>query len=164
MLVTAEPRAGGETPAAEATVERLRAALPAVAGRGVSVDVGGVTASQLDLVDLIGGSMWKILLFLLGLSYLVLLVLLRSVVLPLKAVLMNLLSVGAAFGVLTVVFGEVDTLDPAARARGRLRALDGLRGVPALAHPRALRGDRRHAPRGRRGARGERADDHLGGG
>ena len=112
MLVTAEPRAGGETPAAEATVERLRAELPAVAGAGVRVDVGGVTASQLDLVDLIGGSMWKILLFLLGLSYLVLLVLLRSVVLPLKAVLMNLLSVGAAFGVLTVVFGELDTLTP----------------------------------------------------
>ena len=56
--------------------------------------------------------MWKILLFLLGLSYLVLLVLLRSVVLPLKAVLVNLLSVGAAFGVLTMVYDEVDTLTP----------------------------------------------------
>ena len=56
--------------------------------------------------------MWKILLFLLGLSYVVLLVLLRSVVLPLKAVLMNLLSVGAAFGVLSLVYGTVDTLTP----------------------------------------------------
>ena len=37
-------------------------------------------------------------------SYLVLLVVLRSVLLPLKAVLMNLLSVGAAYGVLVVVF------------------------------------------------------------
>jgi RND superfamily putative drug exporter len=46
--------------------------------------------------------MWKIALFLLGLSYLVLLVLLRSVVLPLKAVLMNLLSVGAAYGVISL--------------------------------------------------------------
>ena len=78
----------------------------------MQVDVGGVTASQLDLDDLVSGGMWKILLFLLGLSYLVLLVLLRSVVLPAKAVLMNLLSVGAAFGVLTLVFGEVDTLTP----------------------------------------------------
>ena len=76
------------------------------------VDVGGVTASQRDLDDLVSGGMWKILLFLLGLSYIVLLVLLRSVVLPAKAVLMNLLSVGAAFGVLTLVFGEVDTLTP----------------------------------------------------
>jgi RND superfamily putative drug exporter len=48
--------------------------------------------------------MWKIILFVLGLSYVVLLILLRSVVLPLKAVLMNLLSVGAAYGVLVVVF------------------------------------------------------------
>ena len=56
--------------------------------------------------------MWKILLFLLGLSYVVLLVLLRSVVLPLKAVLMNLLSVGAAFGVLSLVYDSVDTLTP----------------------------------------------------
>jgi RND superfamily putative drug exporter len=48
--------------------------------------------------------MWKIALFVLGLSYVVLLVLLRSVVLALKAVLMNLLSVGAAYGVLVVVF------------------------------------------------------------
>ena len=40
----------------------------------------------------------------LAFSYLVLLVLLRSVLLPLKAVLMNLLSVGAAYGVLVAVF------------------------------------------------------------
>jgi uncharacterized membrane protein YdfJ with MMPL/SSD domain len=48
----------------------------------------------------------------LALSYLVLLVLLRSAVLPLKAVIMNLLSVGAAYGVLTLVFGKVDTITP----------------------------------------------------
>src|SRR3712207_2391899 len=56
--------------------------------------------------------MWKILLFVLGLSYVVLLVLLRSAVLPLKAVVMNLLSVGAAYGVLKLVFGEVDAITP----------------------------------------------------
>jgi RND superfamily putative drug exporter len=48
--------------------------------------------------------MWKILLFVLAFSYLVLLVLLRSVLLPLKAVLVNLLSVAAAYGVLVAVF------------------------------------------------------------
>jgi uncharacterized membrane protein YdfJ with MMPL/SSD domain len=56
--------------------------------------------------------MWKIALFVLGLSYLVLLVLLRSVVLPLKAVVMNLLSVGAAYGVLSAVYGELSTITP----------------------------------------------------
>ena len=48
--------------------------------------------------------MWKIVLFVLALSFLVLMVMLRSLILPLKAVLMNLLSIGAAFGVLVVVF------------------------------------------------------------
>jgi RND superfamily putative drug exporter len=48
--------------------------------------------------------MWKIALFVLGLSYIVLFALLRSVILPLKAVAMNLLSVGAAYGVLVAVF------------------------------------------------------------
>jgi uncharacterized membrane protein YdfJ with MMPL/SSD domain len=112
VLVSAEPRDQGESDAAKATVERLRDALPAAAGPGADVSVGGVSASQVDITDLIAGSMWKILLFLLGLSYVVLLVLLRSVVLPLKAVLMNLLSVGAAFGVLSVVYDRVDTLTP----------------------------------------------------
>ena len=110
--MTAQPRAEGESAAAKATVDRLRDSLPAVAGDGVRLDVGGVTASQTDIDALVSGSMWKILLFLLGLSYLVLLVLLRSVVLPLKAVLMNLLSVGAAFGVLSLVYDRVDTLTP----------------------------------------------------
>jgi len=112
VLVSATPRANGESDAAKATVARLREALPDAAGSGARVDVGGVSASQADITDLIGGSMWKILLFLLGLSYVVLLVLLRSVVLPLKAVLMNLLSVGAAFGVLSLVYERVDTLTP----------------------------------------------------
>ena len=112
VLLVARTRADPESAAAKATVERLRDPLRAAGGRDVQVDVGGVTASQLDLDDLVSGGMWKILLFLLGLSYIVLLVLLRSVVLPAKAVLMNLLSVGAAFGVLTLVFDEVDTLTP----------------------------------------------------
>ena len=65
-----------------------------------------------DFKNLVSGSMWKILLFVMVLSYLVLLVLLRSVLLPLKAVLMNLLSVGAAYGVLVAIFqyGWLDRL------------------------------------------------------
>jgi RND superfamily putative drug exporter len=103
VLLTAQPRSDGESAAAKAMVERLRRELP-------GAQVGGVTAAQEDLTHLITGSLWKIALFLLGLSYLVLLVLLRSVVLPLKAVVMNLLSVGAAYGVLALVFGTVATL------------------------------------------------------
>ena len=57
-----------------------------------------------DVRAQVSGSMWKIVLFVLALSFLVLMVMLRSLLLPLKAVLMNLLSIGAAFGVLVAIF------------------------------------------------------------
>jgi uncharacterized membrane protein YdfJ with MMPL/SSD domain len=97
-LVTVIPRHDGESEATKGLVARLRADLPEGAL------VGGSTAGGLDFRALVAGSMWKIALFVLGLSYLVLFGLLRSVVLPLKAVAMNLLSVGAAYGVLVAVF------------------------------------------------------------
>jgi RND superfamily putative drug exporter len=100
-LITVQPRQDPESPQAQALVERLRTDAPA-AFEGI--EVGGATASVEDFKDLVSGSMWKILVFVLAFSYLVLLVLLRSVLLPLKAVLVNLLSVGAAYGVLVVVF------------------------------------------------------------
>jgi uncharacterized membrane protein YdfJ with MMPL/SSD domain len=120
VLWLATPRHDAESEQAKALVDRLRATLPA------GVRVGGNSASQRDFDHAVSGSMWKIVLFVLGLSYVVLMVLLRSVVLPLKAVLMNLLSVGAAYGVLVAVFqwgwvdgflgfqspGHIDTLTP----------------------------------------------------
>ena len=98
----------GESPRATAAIDRLRG----IEARPLTVQVGGTPAMLSDFERLVSNSMWKIFLFVLGLSYVVLLVLLRSVVLPLKAVAMNLLSVGAAYGVLTLVFGEVDTMVP----------------------------------------------------
>jgi uncharacterized membrane protein YdfJ with MMPL/SSD domain len=106
VLVMATPRHDGESDEAAGLVERLRDRLPS------GVDVGGTTAGLVDFNDLVNGSMWKIALFVLGLSYVVLLVLLRSIVLPLKAVVMNLLSVGAAYGVLAAVYGELSTITP----------------------------------------------------
>ena len=111
-LLTARLRTDGEAPGSKETIYRLREAVAAAAPDGVDVNVGGTTAQQADFRDTISDSMWKILLFVLGLSYVVLLVLLRSAVLPLKAVVMNLLSVGAAYGVLKLVFGEVDAITP----------------------------------------------------
>jgi RND superfamily putative drug exporter len=93
---------------------------------GPEAIVGGSTVFDLDVQHAIFGGLWKMLLFILAACYVVLLVLLRSVVLPLKAVLMNLLSVGASYGVLVAVFqwgwldwtgydspGYVDTIVPA---------------------------------------------------
>jgi RND superfamily putative drug exporter len=101
-LIVVTPKHDPESPAARALVSRLRADAEAVPG--ARVEVGGSTAQVEDFKDLVSGSMWKILLFVLAFSYLVLLVLLRSVLLPLKAVLVNLLSVAAAYGVLVAVF------------------------------------------------------------
>jgi uncharacterized membrane protein YdfJ with MMPL/SSD domain len=108
-LITVQPRHDAESPQADRLVDRLRADHGPLAGVA-DVNVGGATAATDDFEDLVSGSMWKILVFVLVFSYLVLLVLLRSVLLPLKAVLMNLLSVGAAYGVLVAVFqwGSLD--------------------------------------------------------
>ena len=102
-LIAVVPKHDPESDQADALIGRMRddpGALRDVA----EVKVGGATAFNSDFVDLVSGSMWKILLFVLVFSYLVLFLLLRSVLLPLKAVLMNLLSVAAAYGVLVMVF------------------------------------------------------------
>jgi uncharacterized membrane protein YdfJ with MMPL/SSD domain len=106
VLIQATPRAGSESDAAAALVERLRdSVVPAAPiAQQAEVDVGGETARSHDVRGQIGGSFWKIVLFVLALSFLVLMVMLRSLLLPLKAVLMNLLSIGAAFGVLVAIF------------------------------------------------------------
>ncbi|MET0558057.1 MAG: MMPL family transporter [Solirubrobacterales bacterium] len=105
VLVRATPTAGSESDAAMVLVERLRAAAPGTElARVAKIDVGGETARSHDVRDQVSGSMWKIILFVLALSFLVLMVMLRSLLLPLKAVLMNLLSIGAAFGVLVAIF------------------------------------------------------------
>ena len=106
VLIQATPAGNSEGPGAEALVKRLRESVVPASGLSAvaTLDVGGETARTDDVRGQISGSMWKILLFVLGFSFLVLMVMLRSVLLPLKAVLMNLLSIGAAYGVLVVVF------------------------------------------------------------
>jgi uncharacterized membrane protein YdfJ with MMPL/SSD domain len=105
-LIEVAPRHDPESAEARAMVDRIRSVEERDAGiaRAADVEVGGATASVEDFRDLVAGSMWKIALFVLAFSYLVLFFLLRSVLLPLKAVLVNLLSVGAAYGVLVAVF------------------------------------------------------------
>jgi RND superfamily putative drug exporter len=105
VLIQATPSAPSESDAATALVGRLRDAAPGTElSRVATVDVGGETARTLDLRAQVDGSIWMIVAFVLALSFLVLMVMLRSLLLPLKAVLMNLLSIGAAFGVLVAIF------------------------------------------------------------
>ncbi len=71
---------------------------------GVQVLIGGNPAFFTDFLDTVGRYQWIVLVFVLGLSFVLLTVVFRSIVLPLKAIIMNLLSVGAAYGALTLVF------------------------------------------------------------
>ncbi len=74
--------------------------------RGVSVRITGEAAGYKDFLDVLFGDFPKIASAVIGLTLLLLGLAFRSVALPVKAVLMNLLSVGAAMGVLTWVFQE----------------------------------------------------------
>ncbi len=120
--VTVDPESERAT---GALVRRARA-VAAESGIDPSmVAVGGISAFQSDLNDAVGGSLLRVVVVISILSYLVLLVLLRSVILPLKAVALNLLSVAAAYGVVVIVFqwgwldwtgfdslGHLNTLNP----------------------------------------------------
>jgi uncharacterized membrane protein YdfJ with MMPL/SSD domain len=113
-ILTIRTRAPAESTAAEHLLAALRT--QATNGHGLaalaSIDVGGDTALNDDFVTLVAHSMWKIALFILVISYLILMVMLRSVILPLKALIMTLLSVASACGVLVVLFkwGWIDHL------------------------------------------------------
>src|SRR5918996_1363172 len=73
---------------------------------GVEVFVGGNTAFFTDFLDIASEYQWVVLAFVLGLSFILLTVVFRSIVVPVKAIIMNLLSVGAAYGAVTLVFQE----------------------------------------------------------
>ena len=73
---------------------------------GADAHVGGSTAQQLDLAELIGQRLPLIIAVVVGLSMLLLLIAFRSVVAPIQAAVVNLLSVGAAYGIVTQVFQE----------------------------------------------------------
>jgi RND superfamily putative drug exporter len=76
----------------------------ATAGSDVEVLVGGFTAIAVDLSDYLGQRLFVFIGAVLLLSFLLLMLVFRSVLVPLKAVIMNLLSIGAAYGVVVAVF------------------------------------------------------------
>ncbi len=97
-LVDATLSVPPESAAAHTALDRI------VRVAGADAVIGGSTAFDRDVTHAIFGGLWRMLLVILAACYVVLFVLLRSVLLPLKAVVMNLLSVGAAYGVLVAVF------------------------------------------------------------
>jgi RND superfamily putative drug exporter len=94
------------TAAAMEFVDRLRTEIVPEAGfpDGVEVYAGGGPPSSVDFLDLTYGTFPWLVLGVLALTYFLLLRAFRSLVLPLKAIVLNLLSIGAAYGLLVVFF------------------------------------------------------------
>jgi RND superfamily putative drug exporter len=90
-------------------VRRVRSeTVPAVFGSlpGVQALVTGDVAATLDEVNHFRDALPRVFAFVLGLSFLLLLIAFRSLVIPIKAILLNLLSTAAAYGALVLVFQE----------------------------------------------------------
>jgi RND superfamily putative drug exporter len=97
----------GSDAAATAALERIRGQLVPAAFAGVpgaAVSVTGMAAQSKDFNELLAQRLPLVFAFVLGLAFLLMLVTFRSIVVPIKAIVLNLLSVGAAYGVLVIVF------------------------------------------------------------
>ncbi|MGH3026911.1 MAG: MMPL family transporter, partial [Gaiellaceae bacterium] len=97
----------GDNPASRRAVNTLRRVLvPRTLGRisGLQTEVTGSTAEDIDFTDQMKHGTPYVVGFVLLLAFLLLLVTFRSIVVPLKAIALNLLSVGASCGVLVLVF------------------------------------------------------------
>ena len=105
-LLTSPVRGDPVGGAAVKAVRDLRAnVIPSIFdGSRARVYVGGVTAENVDYFDAVTNPTPYVLLFVLGLSFILLTIAFRSIVIALVSVLLNLLSVGAAYGLLTLVF------------------------------------------------------------
>jgi RND superfamily putative drug exporter len=93
------------TEAKQALVDLRGVLIPsAFAGIDAEVVVTGNVAYAFDYAHVIGSRSPVIIVFVLSLSFVLLMMIFRSIVVPLKAIIMNLLSVGAAYGLLVLVF------------------------------------------------------------
>lgn len=99
---TTSPQATGTTD----LIAHLRTSTipPAVAGTGVTVYVGGHTAIIVDFTRVLSSKLPLFIGIVVILSFILLSIVFRSLVIPLTAAVMNLLSIGAAFGILVAVF------------------------------------------------------------
>ncbi len=100
------PRAAPEATTTTDLVKRLRdTVLPPVAhGTGTTILVGGVTASNVDFSHVLSGKLPLFIAIVVGLAALLLMAVFRSLVIPVQAAVMNLLSIGAALGVTVALF------------------------------------------------------------
>ena len=108
VLVVSVGLAGGgtDTTSNQALTTLRDQVLPATLGRvgGISYAVTGLTAGNHDFSAQLDGRAPLVFLFVLGLAFLLLMMTFRSITIPAMSIALNLLSIGAAYGVLTLVF------------------------------------------------------------
>ncbi len=105
-IIRVQPTTGPQDAATTELVKTLRSeTIPGeLQGTEVEAFVAGSVASQIDFTDFLSRRMLIFLVAVLGTSFVLLMAVFRSLVVPLKAVLINLLSIGAAYGVTVAVF------------------------------------------------------------
>ena len=105
-VFTAIPKDAPSSEATQDLVNKLRDdVIPsATKGTDLTAYVGGTTAGFIDLGERIGDKLPSVILIVVALSFVLLTLAFRSLVVPLKAAIMNLLSIGASYGVVTAVF------------------------------------------------------------
>jgi len=106
-IVRLTPTTGPQDEATAQLVDVLRSdVIPAVtAGTGVVVNVSGEVAANIDFSSYLAKRIPYFFAAVLTLSFLLLMMVFRSVLVPLKAVIMNMLSIGGAYGIVVAVFG-----------------------------------------------------------
>jgi uncharacterized membrane protein YdfJ with MMPL/SSD domain len=108
-MVSLSIKGKGTDAASNRSLEVLRdEVVPATVGKldGAEVAVGGMTAWSKDFLDTMKSHLPIVFGFVLAMAFILLLVTFRSIVVPIKAIILNLLSVGSAYGILTLVFQD----------------------------------------------------------
>ena len=108
-VVALSIKGSGTDAASERSLAILRSdVVPATVGKlaGTEVAVNGLTAGSKDFIDVTTSRLPIVFAFVLSLAFILLLVTFRSIVVPIKAIVLNLLSVGSAYGVLVLVFQD----------------------------------------------------------
>ncbi|GAB4337425.1 MAG: MMPL family transporter [Dehalococcoidia bacterium] len=105
-IIQVVPEGSPQDQETSALVNRLReTVVPGVVqGTGLEPKVGGMTAGSVDFSAYTGRRLPVLFAAVLALSFVLLMAVFRSVLVPLKAIIMNLLSIGAAYGVMVAVF------------------------------------------------------------
>jgi RND superfamily putative drug exporter len=105
-LITVYPTTSPQASGTNDLINHLRqSTIPeAVAGTGVTVYVGGTTAIFADFAKVLSSKLPLFIGLVVLLSFILLAIVFRSLVIPLTAAIMNLLSIGAAFGIMVAVF------------------------------------------------------------